>query len=138
MKKFLMIAAIAAFAGAAQAATLNWNANQLKIGDAFANNVTAFLFITAQSDDFGAAVTTVQEVTSYIEGGATVVTDTDGKATNLKLKNKTIDIAAVGTVKNGMLNGATGYYGNFAAGDSLSGFVVFSTMQITQPPKTTP
>ena len=126
MKKLLMIAAIAAFAGVAQAATLSWNANQLKIDGALANNVTAFMFITAQSDDFGAGTTSVADVIAAIEGGATLVTDSESiKATGLKYKNSTIDIAAVGTVKSGALSGATGYYGSFVAGDSLSAFVVF-------------
>ena len=126
MKKLLMFAAIAAFAGTAQAATLNWMANQLKIDDVLAADTTAFLFITAQSGDFGAGVTTVDDVIAAIKGGATLVTDSESnKATGLQYKNSTIDIAAVGTVKSGMLTGATGYYGQFAAGDSLSAFVVF-------------
>ena len=130
MKKLLMIAAIAAFAGSTQAATLNWMANQLKIDGSLANNTVAFLFITAQSSDFGAGTTSVDEVESFIKKGAATVSQTDEstgqtKIVGLKSGNSTIDIAAVGTVKSGALTGATGYYGDFQAGDTLDGFVVF-------------
>ena len=70
---------------------------------------SAYLFITAQSSDFGAPVTTVDAITTLIEN--------DGDYASLAAGN-------VGTVRNGLVSGATGYYGQFTTGDSLSAFAV--------------
>jgi len=108
-KKFLAFAAVAAFASATQAATLSWGARQITVDGSLLTGGTAYLFITEQSGDFGAPVTTVDAITALVEN--------DGDYASLAAGN-------VGHVNNGMLTGATGYYANFGAGDSLSAFAV--------------
>ena len=109
MKKVLTITAIAAFAGAAHAATLNWTMRQISMEGANLTAGSAYLFITEQSSDFGAPVVTVDQITGLVES--------DGDYASLAAGN-------VGTVRNGLVSGATGYYANFGAGDSLSAFAV--------------
>ena len=109
MKKLFALAAVAAFAGTAQSATLSWGARQITLDGALLSGGSAYLFITEQSGDFGAPVTTVEQVTNLVEN--------DGDYASLAAGN-------VGTVRNGAVTGATGYYGNFGAGDSLSAFAV--------------
>ena len=109
MKKLLTFVALVTLAGVSQAATLNWMMNQIAVDGTLLTGGSAYLFITAQSSDFGAPVTTVDAITALVEN--------DGDYASLAAGN-------VGNVNNGMLTGATGYYGQFGAGDSLSGFAV--------------
>ena len=127
MKKLLVFAALIAALNSAQAASLNWSAMRIyEPGTTTgASDYVAYLFITAQSGNFGAGITTVDAVTDLIKSGAEVVTDDDGKATGLKKGTTIIDIAGSGVTSSGKLTGATGYNGNhFGENDSLSGFAV--------------
>ena len=133
MKKLLTLAVVVATIGLAQAATLNWSAMQIyqpkknpTDANVAVNGGLALLFITEQSGDFGAGLTTIDDVVAFITGGATaVVNESTQKVTGLKKGNETIDVAASGaTNASGLLSGATGYYGNFGAGDSLKAFAV--------------
>ncbi len=128
MKKLLTLAVIAVTTGIAQAASLSWMASQVYQSGTTTpvSGGLVYLFITEQSKDFGAGVTSVDDVIAFIKGGATVVTDeTSGKATALKKGEDQIGIAAEGaTNTSGGFSGATGFYENFAAGDSLKAFAV--------------
>ena len=111
MKKFLAMAAVLAAAGATSAASLNWNISAIyQPGTTtLASGYKAYLFITEQSGDFGATVTTADSVVEAMKSGADL----------------TDYIAATGTTSDkGMVSGATGYYGAFGAGDSLTAFAV--------------
>ena len=112
MKKKILILAALTLATVVNAASLNWNlANiyQPKTTTA-AEGFSAYLFISAQSGDFGVKTTTVSDINSLITSGG----------------DWSQYVAAIGTTNNkGMINGATGYNGNnFAAGDSLTAFAV--------------
>ena len=111
MKKLIAIASALLVVGTCQAATLNWSMSNIldPVTKEKASGFAAYLFITQQSSDFGAKTTTVADIESLI-----------------KSKGDLSDyIAGTGSSNNsGMLNGATGYYGNFGAGDSLTGFAV--------------
>ena len=131
MKKLITLAVVFATAGLAQAATLNWSGVQIyqpkeKPTD---SNVAlsgglVYLFITEQSKEFGAGVTTATAVSDLITSGAELYTDTDGKK-YLKKGDDKIGIAAQGATNTaGGFSGATGFYGNFGAGDSLTAFAV--------------
>ncbi|MBR1608250.1 MAG: PEP-CTERM sorting domain-containing protein [Kiritimatiellae bacterium] len=112
MKKILSAFAVAAVTATVQAASLNWAiATVYEPGtDTLANGYSAYLFITEQANDYGAKVTTVDEIESLIQS-----------------KGSLSDyIAAQVAISNGrQAVSATGYNGNnFANGDSLSGFAV--------------
>ena len=110
MKKILTFVVAVTVASVTSAASLNWSMNKIVGADGNAlTGVAAYLFITAQSSDFGATVTTVDEITSKIEKG----------------EDLSDYIAATG-ISNaaGGISGNTGYYGNFGAGDSLTAFAV--------------
>jgi hypothetical protein len=112
MKKILAIAALVATTTVVQAASLNWSATTIyQPGTTTAlSGGLAYLFISAQSGDFGAKIASVDDIRSYISEG----------------KDLTEYIAATGATNDkGGLAGATGYNGtNFGAGDSLTAFVV--------------
>ena len=109
MKKFFTCLAALALVGAAHSASLNWSINQIKVDGTLLTGGSAYLFIVEQSSDFGKPTTTVAEITSLIEN--------DKDFTTYAAGNK-------GTVNNGMVSGATGYYEAFQAGDSLTAFAV--------------
>ena len=110
MKKFALLFSAVAFSTVASAASLNWSMNKIVDENGAAMvGVTAYLFITEQSSDFGAKVTTVDEIKSLITSGGDL----------------SEYIAASGTSNAaGGISGNTGYYGSFGAGDSLTGFAV--------------
>ena len=111
MKKILTLAAILAVAGVASAASLNWSvSNVYQPGTTTAaSGYAAYLFITEQSGDFGAKTTTADSIVALMKSGDDI----------------SDYIAATGTTSDkGLISGATGYYANFGAGDSLTAFAV--------------
>jgi len=131
MKKLLTLAVVIATASLAQAATLSWMASQVyqpkenpTDANVAVNGGLVYLFITEQSKEFGAGVTTATAVSDFITSGAELYTDTEGKK-YLKKGDDKIGIAAQGATNTaGGFSGATGFYGNFGAGDSLTAFAV--------------
>ena len=112
MKKILAILAVFAISGVAPAATLNWTLSNIKTptdNSVAGAGYAAYLFITEQSGDFGAKTTTSTEIESLIKS--------KGDLTDYIAATKTATTA-------GSVTGATGYYGNFGAGDSLTAFAV--------------
>ena len=93
-----------------QAATLSWSAANIYVPGTTTQSTgyLAYLFVSAQSGDFGATAASVDTITSLIESKADL----------------TEYIAATGATSGGRLSGATGYYKNFGAGDSLTAFAV--------------
>ena len=114
MKKILSSLGILAFISAASAASLNWtitNVYQSSDPTTKAQGYSAYLFITEQAKDYGAQVTTVEDITALITS-----------------KGNLEPYIAAGPQLTGSTGGftgvATGYYGAFDAGDSLTGFAV--------------
>ena len=114
MKKILSFTAVLAFAGMASAASLNWtitNVYQSDDSTTKAQGYSAYLFITEQAKDYGAQVTTVEDITTLITS-----------------KGDLEPYIAAGPQLTGTTGGFTGvntgYYGSFDAGDSLTGFAV--------------
>ena len=133
MKKFASFVLLLGVTGVVHGATLSWSAaNIYQPGTTTAlSSGVAYLFVTEQSKDFGSTVTTVDSVTDLIKSGAEFYTETTGTGSEQVTKNyikkgdDKIQIAAIGaTTSAGRLSGATGYYGNFGAGDSLKAFAV--------------
>ena len=135
MKKTLATLAVLFAAYSASAATLTWSITNILVPETTTGEkgagYTAYLFITQQSDDFGSTVTTVDAVKNLIESGAEFYTETTGTGTEQVTKNylkkgdDKIQIAGTGTSNNsGIINGNTGYYGAFDAGNSLTAFAV--------------
>ncbi|MBR1835731.1 MAG: PEP-CTERM sorting domain-containing protein [Kiritimatiellae bacterium] len=114
MKKILSFTAILAFVGAASAASLNWtitNVYQSNDSTTKAQGYSAYLFITEQAKDYGAQVTTVEDITTLITS-----------------KGNLEPYIAAGPQLTGATGGitaaSTGYYNAFDAGDSLTAFAV--------------
>ena len=111
MKKILSSLVLGVAVATTQAASLSWSiATVYEPGTStLANGYSAYLFITEQANDYGATVTTVDEITALIES-----------------KGDISDyVAATAAITTGKVPLATGYNGNnFGAGDSLSGFAV--------------
>jgi len=114
MKKLLSFAAIIGFAGVASAASLSWTVSNVYMTSdttTKADGYSAYLFITEQAADYGAKVTTVDDITTLITTGGDL---TPYIAAGPQL-----------TAKGAFANAATGYNGNnFGAGDSLTAFAV--------------
>ena len=127
MKKILTLATLVAFVGMASAASLNWNITSVMDPASTTGGKGAdFLALLFVSEQNGTALTSIDDVTTLIESGATAVKDSEGKVTSLKTDTTEIAGAAQGkTGASGGLSGATGYNGNnFGAGDSLTAFAV--------------
>ncbi len=127
MKKLLTLAVIAAFAGVSQAATLSWQlmGNKLPSGDTGANLAT-FLFVTSQTKDAGASLTTKDAIINLLKKPVQVVKDSNEKVTGLTDGTTTITSAYYAQLTGaGGATGATNYGAqSWAANDSLSAFVV--------------
>ena len=110
MKKILALAVFAAMSISASATSLSWQIAGITSPAGVKQNLAVYLFITEQSGDFGAQVTTVDTITSLIQSKGDL----------------TPYIAATGfSTAAGGVPAATGYNGNnFALGDTLSGFAV--------------
>ena len=128
MKKILTLVALVAMSGITQGASLNWSANSIYQPGTTTpvENGLAYLFVSAQNKNYGAAVTTVQDVTDLLSSGATFYTDTDSGKNYIKKGDDMIQIASIGqTNTKGGLAGATGYNGSaFDNGDGLTAFAV--------------
>ena len=119
MKKILIACAVAMSAVCLNAATFSWVINNVKESSGSGNNATgysAYLFLTAASGNVQsfvptASLTTLETIVADLAAGTF---SADGAYFNGPIGNATAGAAVV----------ATGISTSFAAGDSLSGFVV--------------
>ena len=130
MKKILSSVILLALVSSSNAATLNWTGlNIYKPGSTTEklDGGAVYLFITEQSSNFGAGVTTISDVKTLLEkSGTEVVKNDDQKVVGIKNGETTIDVAAAGASNSsGGFSGATGYNGtSFTGGNSLKAFAV--------------
>lgn len=121
MKKLLMALSCVVVACSVHAAALNWTITNVKTpadSSVAGAGYMAYLFMTSQTvasttgDNFGVANTTTAAAVAALTSGAFA-----DYASTYAAASK-----ATGTA--GGVTGATGYYGNFNAGDALTAFAV--------------